>query len=80
MTKLDFLRRVEEAKKDVKRMEEINRKFFEIAPDGLPSDVAPWLGILYRRREKAIERIFHESFEFLSKLFSAAEATYAPGT
>ncbi|XP_065297772.2 cytochrome P450 1A1-like isoform X2 [Dermacentor albipictus] len=70
---------VEEAKKDVKRMEEINRKFFETAPDGLPSDVAPWLGILYRRREKAIERIFHESFEFLSKLFSAAEATYAPG-
>ncbi|XP_075536776.1 cytochrome P450 1A1-like isoform X1 [Dermacentor variabilis] len=70
---------VEEAKKDVKRMEEINRKYFEIAPDGLPSDVAPWLGLLYRRREKAIERIFHESFEFLSKLFSAAEATYAPG-
>ncbi|KAH6938520.1 hypothetical protein HPB50_010266 [Hyalomma asiaticum] len=70
---------VEEARKEVDRIEEIDRKFFEIAPDGLPSDIAPWLGILYRRREKAIERVFHDSFEIFNELFSAAEATYEPG-
>lgn len=70
---------VEEARSEVKRMEEIDRKFFEVAPDGLPSDIAPWLGVLYRRREKAIERVFHDSFEICNKFFSAAEKTYAPG-
>ncbi|KAL3184381.1 hypothetical protein MRX96_000770 [Rhipicephalus microplus] len=69
---------VEEARSEVKRMEEIDRKFFEVAPDGLPSDIAPWLGVLYRRREKAIERVFHDSFEICNKFFSAAEKTYAP--
>ncbi|XP_037563419.1 cytochrome P450 2B15-like isoform X2 [Dermacentor silvarum] len=70
---------VEEAKEDIELMKELDRKFYKIAPNGLPSDIAPWLGILYRRREKAVEHLFRDFIGTFDKLFSAAEATYAPG-
>ncbi|KAG0414875.1 hypothetical protein HPB47_007952 [Ixodes persulcatus] len=45
---------------ELARLRELNEAFSEEAPNGLPSDVVPWLGILYRKREKKIERLFAE--------------------
>ncbi|XP_065297750.2 cytochrome P450 2B4-like isoform X2 [Dermacentor albipictus] len=70
---------VDEAKEDINIMKEFDRKFFEMAPNGLPSDIAPWLGILYRRKEKEIEDLFRDFTATFDRLFSSAEATYAPG-
>lgn len=64
---------------DIAYLEELDRRFYELAPNGLPSDIAPFLGLLYRRRERAIEALFREGHEILGRLFSTAEKSYVPG-
>ncbi|XP_077514223.1 cytochrome P450 1A1-like [Amblyomma americanum] len=71
--------RLDEESKEIRRLEEIDHEYNEVSPDGLPSDIAPWLGVLYRKREKKIEAMFRESWEIIEKLFSKADATYVPG-
>ncbi|KAL1420993.1 hypothetical protein MTO96_004351 [Rhipicephalus appendiculatus] len=61
------------------RLEAIESHILEVAPNGLPSDIAPWLAFLYRRREKELEKLFEEFREILYKLFAKAEATYVVG-
>ncbi|KAK8784636.1 hypothetical protein V5799_008999, partial [Amblyomma americanum] len=69
---------LDEESKEIRRLEEIDHEYNEVSPDGLPSDIAPWLGVLYRKREKKIEAMFRESWEIIEKLFSKADATYVP--
>ncbi|XP_037509591.1 steroid 17-alpha-hydroxylase/17,20 lyase-like [Rhipicephalus sanguineus] len=68
-----------EEKNDIERLENINHRFYEISPNGLPSDIAPILAILYLKREKKMAAVFRELGEILHRLFSKAEATYIPG-
>lgn len=68
-----------EGDKDIRRLEAIDNLFLEVAPNGLPSDIAPWLAFLYRGREKKIESLFEEFREIVGKLFTKAEATYVAG-
>lgn len=70
---------LKEGDKDIRRLEAIDRLFLEVAPNGLPSDIAPWLAFLYRGREKKIESLFEEFREIVGKLFTKAEATYVAG-
>lgn len=68
-----------EGDKDIRRLEALDNLFLEVAPNGLPSDIAPWLAFLYRGREKKIESLFEEFREIVGKLFTKAEATYVAG-
>lgn len=68
-----------EGDKDIRRLEAIDNLFLEVAPNGLPSDIAPWLAFLYHGREKKIESLFEEFREIVGKLFTKAEATYVAG-
>ncbi|KAL1420988.1 hypothetical protein MTO96_004346 [Rhipicephalus appendiculatus] len=70
---------LKEGDKDIRRLEAIGSEFLEVAPNGLPSDIAPWLAFLYRRRQKKVENLFQEFREIVDKLFTKAEATYVPG-
>ncbi|XP_037292138.2 steroid 17-alpha-hydroxylase/17,20 lyase [Rhipicephalus microplus] len=70
---------LKEGDKDIRRLEAIDNLFLEVAPNGLPSDIAPWLAFLYRGREKKIESLFEEFREIVGKLFTKAEATYVAG-
>ncbi|KAH7931866.1 cytochrome P450 1A4 [Rhipicephalus sanguineus] len=69
-----------EEDKEIRRLEAIATQFLEIAPNGLPSDIAPWLAFLYRRREKRVESLFAEFRVIVDRLFTKAEATYVPGS
>lgn len=71
--------RLHEEKNDIERLENINHRFYEISPNGLPSDIAPILAILYLKKEKKMAAVFRELGEILHRLFSKAEATYIPG-
>ncbi|CAN7982314.1 unnamed protein product, partial [Ixodes hexagonus] len=64
---------------ELAKMQAINKAFFEIAPNGLPSDIVPWLGLLYRGREKKIELLFDEFLILLDDLYNRAVKTYVPG-
>nr|XP_054933135.1 cytochrome P450 1A1-like isoform X4 [Dermacentor andersoni] len=64
---------------DLARILSINRAFTELAPNGLPSDIAPWLGILYRAREKKCEDMFKEMRSIVDRLYAGAKKTYEPG-
>lgn len=64
---------------DLARIMNINRTFTEVAPNGLPSDIAPWLGILYRAREKKCEDLFKEMRSIVDRLYAGAKKTYEPG-
>nr|XP_037292138.1 steroid 17-alpha-hydroxylase/17,20 lyase-like [Rhipicephalus microplus] len=70
---------LKEGDKDIRRLEAIDNLFLEVAPNGLPSDIAPWLAFLYHGREKKIESLFEEFREIVGKLFTKAEATYVAG-
>ncbi|KAL1429917.1 hypothetical protein MTO96_015417 [Rhipicephalus appendiculatus] len=72
-------RRLHEEQDDIERLENINHRFYEVSPNGLPSDIAPILAILYLRTEKKMAAVFRELGEILHRLFSKAEATYIPG-
>ncbi|CAN8011941.1 unnamed protein product [Ixodes pacificus] len=65
---------------ELARLRELNEAFTEEAPNGLPSDVVPWLGILYRKREKKFERLFAEFIDILEGLYTRALESYVPGT
>lgn len=71
--------RLGEGSGDIRRLEELDRQFLEISPDGLPSDIAPWLAVLYRNREQKIKALFEEFSEILKRLFEKAEEDYEPG-
>ncbi|XP_037292136.2 steroid 17-alpha-hydroxylase/17,20 lyase [Rhipicephalus microplus] len=73
-------RRLHEEQDDIERLENINHRFYEISPNGLPSDIAPFLAILYLRTEKKMAAVFRELGEILHRLFSKAEANYIPGS
>lgn len=64
---------------DLNRMMTINRTFTELAPNGLPSDIAPWLGVLYRAREKRCENLFAEIRSIVRRMYAGAKETYQPG-
>ncbi|KAL3255084.1 hypothetical protein MRX96_046692 [Rhipicephalus microplus] len=64
---------------DLNRMMTINRTFTELAPNGLPSDIAPWLGVLYRAREKRCEDLFAEIRSIVRRMYAGAKETYQPG-
>ncbi|KAL1429919.1 hypothetical protein MTO96_015419 [Rhipicephalus appendiculatus] len=61
-------------------LEDINRRFYQISPNGLPSDIAPFLAILYYSKEKKMAALFCELKELIQRLFSKAEATYTAGS
>ncbi|KAK8768300.1 hypothetical protein V5799_015235 [Amblyomma americanum] len=61
------------------RLITINRTFAKLAPNGLPSDIAPWLGIMYRSREKKCEDMFKEMQAIVDRLYADAKKTYEPG-
>lgn len=71
--------RLDEGSIDMAQLEDLDRRFYELAPNGLPSDIAPWLGLLYRGRERAIEALFREGHGILGSLFTRAEESYVPG-
>uniref|UniRef100_A0A023GKW2 Putative cytochrome p450 cyp2 subfamily protein n=1 Tax=Amblyomma triste TaxID=251400 RepID=A0A023GKW2_AMBTT len=71
--------RLDEDCKEIRRLEEIDREFLEVAPNGLPSDIAPWLALLYPKKEKKVEAMFCEFREIVDRLFTKAEAAYVPG-
>ncbi|KAK8766914.1 hypothetical protein V5799_006308 [Amblyomma americanum] len=71
--------RLDDDCKEIRRLEEIDRQFLEVAPNGLPSDIAPWLALLYHRREKKVKDLFREFREIVYRLFTKAEAAYVPG-
>ncbi|KAH9369671.1 hypothetical protein HPB48_007638 [Haemaphysalis longicornis] len=58
---------------------ELRAKLFQTVPDGLPSDIVPWMGILYRRKEKKAETFLKEYVALTDELYSRAEAAYTPG-
>ncbi|KAH9369675.1 hypothetical protein HPB48_007642 [Haemaphysalis longicornis] len=64
---------------DIRRLEELDRLFLEVSPNGLPSDIAPWLAILYRSREQKVKALFTEFSAILQRLFMQAEEAYEPG-
>lgn len=64
---------------EIRRLEAIDSEFVEVAPNGLPSDIAPWLAFLYHGREKKIKEMFVEFREIVNRLFTKAEATYVAG-
>ncbi|KAL1429916.1 hypothetical protein MTO96_015416 [Rhipicephalus appendiculatus] len=70
--------RLQEESKEVRRMEEINHEFFEVSPNGLPSDIAPWLAILYRKQEQKAEALMCEFRDIVHSLFTKAEQSYVP--
>ncbi|CAN8011944.1 unnamed protein product [Ixodes pacificus] len=61
------------------RLRQITDRFSEVAPNGLPSDIMPWLGILYRKTEKTIECLFSEFIELIEVLYKRAVDSYIPG-
>lgn len=71
--------RMENESTEIRRLEELDSEFYKVCPNGLPSDIAPGFGLLYRRQEKKVEAIFREFSEIVDKLFTKAEATYVPG-
>lgn len=62
------------------KLQAINREFLRIAPNGLPSDIVPWLGLLYRNRERKVELLFKEFLEIVDTLYKRAAKSYVPGT
>ncbi|KAH7963183.1 hypothetical protein HPB52_019928 [Rhipicephalus sanguineus] len=75
----NVLTRLHEEKDDIERLENINRRFYEISPNGLPSDIAPFLAVLYLKKEKRMAAVFRDLSEILHRLFSKAEASYVSG-
>ncbi|CAN7939131.1 unnamed protein product [Ixodes hexagonus] len=65
---------------ELARVKQINQEFNELAPNGLPSDIVPWLGIFYRRRERKVETLFAEFFKKVDILYKRAVESYVPGT
>ncbi|XP_054932890.1 cytochrome P450 1A1-like [Dermacentor andersoni] len=66
--------------KDILRLEEIDHEYYAASPDGLPSDIAPILGLLYRKREKKIEALYTEYRQIIDRLFAKAEESYKAGS
>lgn len=64
---------------ELARIKEINSTFAELAPNGFPSDISPFLGVLYRAREKKLERLFEDIRCILNELYEEAKSSYAPG-
>lgn len=64
---------------DMIKLQNINRTFLEVAPNGIPSDIAPWLGVLYRSREKTMEKLIKDFLEIVDRLYNKAKAKYVPG-
>ncbi|XP_049518262.1 cytochrome P450 1A1-like isoform X1 [Dermacentor silvarum] len=53
---------------DVEQLENLNRQFYEISPNGLPSDIAPFLAFLYIKRERKMAALFCELKEIFRRL------------
>ncbi|EEC15754.1 cytochrome P450, putative [Ixodes scapularis] len=64
---------------ELAELQAINREFFKVAPNGLPSDIVPWLGLLYRARERKIELLFKKGWKILDDLYKRASKSYVPG-
>ncbi|KAH6940402.1 hypothetical protein HPB50_027552 [Hyalomma asiaticum] len=71
--------RLHEQADDIERLEDTNRRFYKISPNGLPSDIAPFLAVLYLKKEKSMAAVLREIGEILNKFFTKAEATYSSG-
>ncbi|KAH7962276.1 hypothetical protein HPB52_015317 [Rhipicephalus sanguineus] len=66
--------------REILRLEEIDHEYYEVSPNGLPSDVAPILGLLYRESERKIEALYTEFREIVHRLFNKAEESYHAGS
>ncbi|XP_075559950.1 cytochrome P450 1A3-like [Dermacentor variabilis] len=66
--------------RDILRLEEIDHEYYAASPDGLPSDIAPILGLLYRKRQKKIEALYTEYRQIVHRLFAKAEESYKTET
>lgn len=66
--------------RDVLRLEEIDHEYYEVSPNGLPSDVAPILGYVYRNRETKIEALYTEFREVVLRLVTRAEGSHHAGS
>ncbi|KAH7966547.1 hypothetical protein HPB49_017435 [Dermacentor silvarum] len=66
--------------RDILRLEEIDHEYYAVSPNGLPSDMAPVLGLLYRQRERKIEALYTEYREIVHRLFAKAEESYYAGS
>ncbi|KAG0443136.1 hypothetical protein HPB47_015247 [Ixodes persulcatus] len=64
---------------ELAELQAINREFFKVAPNGLPSDIVPWLGLLYRARERKIELLYKKNWKTLDDLYKRASKSYVPG-
>ncbi|CAN7939638.1 unnamed protein product [Ixodes hexagonus] len=65
---------------ELARIKQLNRAFNDVAPNGLPSDIVPWLGILYRKRENMTKSLFAEFIQILDGLYKRALESYVPGS
>lgn len=74
-----FLYRLQPDCPETRLLQSINQRFLEEAPNGLPSDIAPWLGIVYRNREKRMEKVCKDFLVTLDKLYRKAKEDYVPG-
>ncbi|KAG0414882.1 hypothetical protein HPB47_007959 [Ixodes persulcatus] len=64
---------------ELTKLQAIDREFIRVAPNGLPSDIVPWLGLLYRNRERKIELLFKEYLKIVDSLYKRAAKSYVPG-
>ncbi|CAN7984476.1 unnamed protein product [Ixodes hexagonus] len=64
---------------ELAKLQALNKAFYEIVPNGLPSDIVPWLGLLFRGREKKIELLTDEMLVLLDDLYNRAVKTYVAG-
>lgn len=74
-----FPTRLEPDSPEMQMLHSVNKAFHEEVPNGLPSDIAPWLSLFYRSQEKKMENHFHKFLETLDKLYQKAKRDYVPG-
>ncbi|XP_077553099.1 steroid 17-alpha-hydroxylase/17,20 lyase-like [Haemaphysalis longicornis] len=64
---------------DLARIKAINHAYIELAPNGLPSDIAPWLGIIYYVREKKYKELSGKMSRIINRLNKDAKKSYVSG-
>ncbi|CAN7991477.1 unnamed protein product [Ixodes hexagonus] len=65
---------------ELARIKQLKQAIANVAPNGLPSDIVPWLGILYRKRENMTRNLFTEFLQLLNGLYQRAVESYVPGS
>ncbi|KAK8784795.1 hypothetical protein V5799_008840 [Amblyomma americanum] len=63
---------------EIRHLRELNDDFYKLAPNGLPSDVAPWLGIIHAKTERKVKTVMAEFRTVMGRLFEFANGCYPP--